>query len=119
MTTQEIADRLVTLCRQGKFEDAQTELFAAEAVSLEPYASPDFAQETKGLPAIVEKGHKFQAMIETLHALTVSDPVVAGASFACVMRMDVTMKGKGRMDMKELCVYALKDGEIISEQFLV
>ncbi len=119
MTTKVIAERLVGLCREGKFETAQKELFAADAVSIEPYATPGFEKETKGLPAIIDKGHKFQAKVEALHALTVSDAVVAGSSFACTMRMDVTMKGQGRMDMSELCVYTVKDGKITSEQFYV
>jgi limonene-1,2-epoxide hydrolase len=119
MTTQEIAERLVALCRQGNFEAAQKELFADDAVSLEPYATEGFQKETKGLPAIIEKGRRFTAMIEELHASAVSDPLVARNSFACTMRMDVTMKGQGRMDMSELCVYEVKDGKILSEQFHV
>jgi hypothetical protein len=119
MSTQKIAERLVILCRQGKYEETQRELFAADAVSIEPYATPEFEKETKGLPAIFEKGKKFESMVETMHALNVSDPVVAGSSFACTMRMDVTMKGKGRMDMTELCVYTVKDGKISSEEFFV
>ena len=119
MSTQKIAERLVVLCRQGKFEEAQKELFAAEAVSIEPYATPAFEKETKGLTAILAKGKKFEEMVETMHALNVSDPVVAGSSFACTMRLDVTMKGQGRMDMTELCVYDVKDGKIVSEQFHV
>lgn len=119
MQTTEIANRLVALCRERKWEVAQRELFAADAVSIEPYPTPGFEKETKGLPAIIEKGHKFEAMVETMHLLSVSDPVAATNSFACTMRMDVTMKGQGRMDMSELCVYNLKDGKIISEQFHV
>jgi limonene-1,2-epoxide hydrolase len=119
MTTNEIATRLIALCKEGKFETAQKELFAADAVSIEPFASPDFEKETQGLSAIVEKGHKFTAMVEKMHALTVSEPVVADGSFACSMRIDVTMKGKGRMDMTELCLYQVKDGKIVSEQFYV
>lgn len=117
MTTKEIADRLVTLCRDAKWETAQKELYADDAVSIEPYATPAFAKETRGLAAIIEKGHAFTAMVEQMHALTVSDPVVAASSFACTMRMDITMKGQGRMDMSELCVYDVKDGKIVSEQF--
>lgn len=117
MTTKEIADRLVVLCRQTRYEQAQTELYASDAVSIEPHATPVFAKETKGLPAIIEKGRKFRAMIETMHATTVSDPVVAGSSFACTMRLDVTMQGQPRRDMTELCVYDVKDGKIVSEQF--
>ncbi len=29
------------------------------------------------------------------------------------------MKGQGRMNMTELCVYQVKDGKVISEQFFV
>ncbi|MGH8021108.1 MAG: SnoaL-like domain-containing protein [Opitutaceae bacterium] len=117
MTTKEIAERLVSLCRKGEFETAQKELFAQDAASVEPYATPDFPQETKGLSAIIEKGHQFEAKVEEMHSSEVSDPIVADNSFACTMRMDVTMKGEGRMDMKELCVYTVKDGRISSEQF--
>jgi hypothetical protein len=117
MKTEEIAKRLVILCRDQKWEAAQKELYAADAVSLEPQESPGFDKVTKGLPAIIEKGHKFAAMVEKMHSLTVSEPVVAGSSFACTMGMDVTMKGQARMNMTELCVYDVKDGKIVSEQF--
>lgn len=119
MTTAEIANRLVSLCREQKWEAAQKELYADTAVSLEPHDTPAFKKETRGLPAILEKGHKFNAMVEQMHTLTVSDPLVANNAFACTMRMDVTMKGAGRMDMTELCVYEVKDGKIIAEQFHV
>lgn len=119
MTTQQIADRLVALCREQKWEQAQTELFGADAVSIEPYASPEFPQETKGLPAIIEKGRRFVSMVEKIASLTVSEPLVAGESFACLMKMDVTMKGEGRMDMAEVCLYKVKDGKVISEEFFM
>ena len=119
MKTEEIARRLVALCREAKWEIAQKELYAADAVSIEPYATPEFGKETKGLPAILEKGRKFVAMVEEMHSLTVSDPIVAGNAFACTMRLDMTMKGQGRMDMPELCVYTVKDGKIVSEQFFL
>lgn len=119
MTTQAIANLLVELCRQGQFETAQTELFAKDAVSKEPYATPDFDQETKGMDAILEKGRKWSDMVEQMHNMEVSDPLVAGNSFACIMHMDVTTKGQGRMDMKELCVYTVQDGKIASEEFFM
>ena len=88
-------------------------------MSIEPYATPAFQKETVGLPAILEKGRKFDSMVETMHSLRVSDPIVATNSFACTMQMDVTMKGQGRMNMTELCVYEVKDGKIVLEQFHV
>lgn len=117
MTTDQIARRLVELCRTGDFETAQKELFSNDALSIEPYATPEFEKETKGLDAILQKGEKFKDMVEDMHGLEVTDPIVAGNSFAMVMRMDMTMKGKGRMNSSELCVYEVKDGKVISETF--
>ena len=117
MTTKEIADRLVRLCRKGDFETVQKELFADDAVSIEPYATPAFEKETKGLKAIKEKGEKWNSMVEQMHALSVSDPMLVSNAFACTMKMNVTMKERGPMEISELCVYQVKDGKIISEQF--
>ena len=77
MNTQQIATRLAELCRQGQFEAAQKELFAEDAVSIEPHETPDFPKETKGLPAIIEKGKKFGSMVEQIHGCNVSAPLVA------------------------------------------
>lgn len=119
MTTQQIADRLVQLCSKGDFETAQKELFAENAVSIEPHATPSFAIETKGLKAIKEKGEKWNLMVKETHGMEVSEPLVAGSSFACTMRFMVTMKESGYADMKELCIYKVKDGKIISEEFIM
>jgi len=117
MTTAEIANRLVELCSKGDFETAQKELFANDVVSIEPYATPAFEKETRGLDAIIEKGQKWHNMVEKYHDMKVSPPLMATNSFAVTMFMSVTMKDKGRMDMTELCFYTVKDGKIISEQF--
>lgn len=117
MTTNQIASRLVELCRQGQFETAQKELFAKDAMSIEPNASPAFDKETKGLSAIMEKGKKWENMVESMNKLEVSEPMVASNSFACTMHMDVTMKNKEHWDMTELCTYTIKDGKIVTEQF--
>lgn len=119
MNTNEIAARLTELCRQGQFETAQKELFAKDAVSIEQEATPAFEKETKGLDAILEKAHKWESMVKEVHSLDVSEPLAAPNSFACTMRMDITMKEMGRMNMTELCVYHVKDGKIVSEQFFM
>ena len=119
MTTKEIAKKLKKLCEKGDFEAAQRELFAKDAVSIEPEASMGFEKETHSLDGIIEKGKKWQNMVSEAHAIEVSEPMVAGNTFAVTMRMDVTMKDKKRTDMTELCVYHVKDGKIISEQFFM
>lgn len=119
MTTAEIAGRLADLCRQGQFEAAQKELFAQDAVSIEPYSTPDFEKEVKGLDAIIEKGHKWSEMVTDYHGMKVSEPLIAGDCFALTMWMSVTMKNGGKMEMTELCLYKVKDGKIISEEFMM
>jgi hypothetical protein len=119
MTTNEIADRLAELCGRGDFETAQKELFAEDAVSIEPYATPAFEKETKGLKAIFEKGKKFGEMVEETYGNTVSEPLVAGNAIALKATMDMKMKGRERESMSELCVYTVKDGKIVSEQFFM
>ena len=115
MTTQEVANRLIVLCRQGQIETAQTELYATDCNSLEPENSP--MGNVSGLPAIIEKGKHFNEMIEEFHSATISDPLVAGNYFSITWLMDVTLKGRGRMPMNEVCVYQVKDGKVVSEQF--
>ncbi|HEV3412378.1 MAG TPA: nuclear transport factor 2 family protein [Puia sp.] len=119
MTTVDVANRLVELCRQGNFEAAQRELYADDAISIEPYSTADFEKECHGLEAILEKGKKWGEMVEEAHGIDVSEPLLADSSFAVTMTMDVTMKGGQRMKMTELCIYHVKDGKIISETFLM
>ena len=119
MTTQEIAKRLVAHCRKGNWEAAQNELYTEDAISIEPYATPGFEKETRGLKAIIEKGRKFNEMTEKLYSIEVSEPLVTPNAIAFVLTIDMTMKGQERMKMPELCVYQVKDGKIISEQFFM
>lgn len=93
MNTEQIAQRLVALCREGKFEQAQNELFAEDAVSIEPEGLPPGALgSVKGLEEIRAKGVEFQARTEAVHALTVSDPLVAGNWFSVKMTLDITRR---------------------------
>lgn len=118
MKVEAIAKRLVALCREGKFEQAQEELYSKDAASVEPEGLPPGALgNAKGLKAIIEKGHQFNAMLEAVHSNHVSDPLVAGNWFSVEMTMDVTMKGRGRQNMTEICVYQVRDGKIVREQF--
>ena len=118
MNTEAVAKRLVELCRKGEHEQAQRELYAQDAVSIEMAGAPAGALgDAQGLQAIYEKGRQFAAMVEAVHASSVSEPVVAGNWFSVSMTMDVTFKGRGRVQMTEICVYQVRDGKIVREQF--
>jgi len=116
MTTQEVANRLVELCRQGKIEETLHELFAANAISTEANASMG-PQVVEGLTAIIGKSKMFQSMVEEFHGAKISDPLIAGNYFSISWSLDVTMKGQSRMLMEEICVYKVDEGKIVSEQF--
>lgn len=115
MTTQEIANRLVELCSQGNWEQAQQELYHQEASSIEPEGVP--GGSVTGMEAIKVKGEQWQQSVEAVHSSDISEPLVAGNFFSVRMSSDITMKGIGRMAFDELCVYEVKDGKIIKEQF--
>ncbi len=115
MTTEQIANRLVELCRNWKNKEAYEELFADHAVAIEPEGAP--MRETKGKEALLAKNDQFGEMMEEFHENSVTDPIVMGNHFTVGMMLDVTMKGRGRDRMEELCVYEVKDGKIVKEEF--
>lgn len=120
MTPQQIASRLAELCRQGQFEAAQKELFADDAVSIEPHETQQFPKETKGLRAILDKGHQWESMVEKVHGCSASAPLVAGNAIAMTLTMDLTMKGQGRMKVEEVAVYEVnREGKIAAERFFM
>lgn len=116
LTTEEVAAKFNQLSKEGAWDKIQDELFAENAVSIEPPNSPGM-QSVEGLAAIKQKGKAFNDMVEAMHGGYSTDPVVAGNHFSVGMGMDVTMKGSGRMKMDEIALYEVKDGKIVKEQF--
>ncbi len=118
MTTKQIAERLVSLCRAGKYEAAQRELYADDAASVEmPNMSGSALGNVNGLAAILDKGERWAANIVEIHGGSVSEPLVAGNWFSVAMGIDATYKDMGRVPMEEICVYRVRDGKITHEQF--
>jgi hypothetical protein len=115
MSTEAIARRLVEMCRKGMFNEAQDELFADDAASIEPEGSP--FPPARGRAALREKSKQFEASLEAIHGITVSDPVVAGNYFSCAMTLDMTQKGSARTQFSEICVFKVRNGKIVNEQF--
>jgi hypothetical protein len=109
----------VAYCRKADWKAAHKELYSTEAKSIEPYATPDFEKITEGMEGIQEKARRFNSMVEKVHSIEVSEPLVAGNSIAFTLAMDMTVKGKGRMNSPELCVYQVRDGKIVVEEFFV
>jgi hypothetical protein len=116
MTTTEIANRLVNMCRNGKIEEAKEELFARDVISLEPHEGL-LPKETRGMNAIRKKAELFISKVENFYGSIISDPLVAGDYFSVAWETDIQMKGESRKTTIELCIYETRAGKIISEQF--
>jgi hypothetical protein len=116
MTTQEVANRFHELAQTGQWDKIQDELFADNAVSIEPPGSQGM-KSVEGISAIKQKGKQFGEMVEEMHGGYTSAPVVGGKFFSVAMGMDCTMKGMARQKMDEIALYEVKDGKIVKEQF--
>jgi ketosteroid isomerase-like protein len=116
LSVQEVATRLVELCREGKNADAINELYDDDVVSIEPEGS-QMAGETEGRDAVLESTNRWFDSVAELHSVEISDPLVSDNSFACTMKIDATYKDHGRNVMNELCVFEVSEGKIVSQQF--
>jgi hypothetical protein len=115
MNTQQVANRLVEMCRQGQNMEALEELYADNVVSKEMPGMP--GEVTSGIKAVFKKSEDWFNNVQEFHGGDISDPQVAGSHFSCTMDFDVTFKDRGRTQMQEVCVYEVNDGKIVSEQF--
>jgi hypothetical protein len=117
-TTHEVANRFNELAQTGLYGQIHDELFADNAVSIEPAKGLEMGMtNAEGLDAIRKKGEAFNAMMEEMHGGYSTEPVVAGTHFCVAMGMDVSFKGVGRTKMDEIAVYEVQDGKIVKEQF--
>ncbi|MDO6738544.1 SnoaL-like domain-containing protein [Wenyingzhuangia sp. 2_MG-2023] len=115
MTTQEIADRLVDLCRRGQNALAQVELYHDNIESIESQTSR--YRRTKGIKNVQKKTAMFFERAKTIYKYEISTPLVVEDHICFKMSLDVDIRGLGRVQLEELCMYHLKDGKIIKEEF--
>jgi ketosteroid isomerase-like protein len=113
---QEVAHRLVDLCREGRNVDAINELYADKVVSIEPEGSP-MPGKTVGKEAVLASTNYWFSTVKEIHSAYISDPIVSDNFFACTMDIDATYKEQGRNEMNELCVFEVKNGKIVTSQF--
>ena len=116
-TTQEVADRFYELAQQEKWFEIQDEFFADNVRSIEPPESPYFPN-AQGKAPVRKKGEEFVKKIEAVHRTYTTEPVVGGNHFAVGREVDITVQGFGRIQINEVMLYEVKDGQIVLEQFL-
>jgi ketosteroid isomerase-like protein len=117
MTTQQVADRYYELSKENRFDVIVDELYSNDIECIEPASDNPVLQNIKGMEAKKAKDKAFGEAIEQMHSGYCDAPTVAGKYFSLKMGMDVTMKGMGRMNMDEICLFEVQDGKIVKEQY--
>lgn len=118
MNTEEVALKLVEMCRKGEWMEAVNSLYAEDVVSVEPEAMGEMPAQMRGLEAVRGKTQWFMEAHE-VHDAKVGDPFVARDTFVVRFDIDVTVKAsKERMKMAEVAIYTVKDGKVAREEFL-
>ena len=115
-TIQEVAARFNELAKQEKWFEIQDELFADNVRSVDAPNSPYF-KYAEGKSPVRKKGEDWVKRIEAVHKRYTTEPVVGATHFAVGREVDITVKGFGRIQINEVMLYEVKDGEIVSEQF--
>jgi predicted neutral ceramidase superfamily lipid hydrolase len=116
LTSAEVAARFNELAQQEKWFEIQDELFSDSVKSIDPPNSPYF-KYAEGKATVRKKGEEFVKKIEAVHKRYTTGPVVAGNHFVVGREVDITTQEFGRIQINEIMLYEVKDGEIVSEQF--
>ena len=112
MTTKEVADRLIELCKEGNFVQAQQELYHTDIISIDPDGT-----RTISAANMLAKEHRFLDNIITMGNITYSEPLIAGGFFTVVLKMEMELKNARHIALEEVCVYQVDEGKIVFEQF--
>ena len=118
MNTEEVANKLVELCRKGDFRAAMESLYAKDIVSVEAQEMENMPAEMRGIDQVSGKTDWWEKNME-VHSAKVGGPFVARDTFVVQFDIDATDKSsKKRMQMSEVGIYTVKDGKVAREEFL-
>ncbi len=117
MTTQEVAKRYYELIQQHQYKQIQNELYALNAISIEPENDTNLPLVVEGIEALQQKEGLFFSQVEQMFGGKMSEPIVSNFHFSQMTEMDVKMKGKERKMKGQIGVFEVRNGKIVKEQF--
>ena len=115
MNTQEVANLWLEMCKQGQFMECVDALYDDSITGREMAGTPD--DVVSGKQNVIDKSKAWLDSVKEFHGGDITAPVIAQNHFTCKMSFDITFKESGRQLMEEVCVFEVKDGKIINEQF--
>lgn len=108
MTTLEIANRLIKLCRNSEFIKAEEELYGSDIIHIEANG-----MEFKGFENVLLKEKEFIENLKANPMVKISEPLIAGDYFTIRMYMEFNHKELGFKKVDEIIVYKVNNGKII------
>jgi hypothetical protein len=108
MTTQDVAIRLIHLCRNGEFVRAEEELYWQNAIHIEATG-----EKFEGIDKLILKEKQFLDKLIEKPLVNVSDPIIAGDFFAINMHLEFIHKEKGSGIIDEILVYKVSNGKVV------
>lgn len=119
MNTQEVAQKLCEHMANRTEAAGLKELYAPDAVSVEPMSPPGMDPVSNGVEAIQAKHDWWDGAME-VHDFSMEGPFVNGDQFSMVFSMDCTDKSNGqRWQGKEVGLYEVANGKITRETFFM
>jgi hypothetical protein len=117
MTIKDIAEDLVSGCRENRARANLDALYAANAVSVEAVDTGE-GREAVGLDAIKAKHDWWESAMEVLDG-EIRGPLLHGDDrFAVIFRMQVREKATGKVsEMEEVALYTVASDKIVREEF--
>jgi hypothetical protein len=115
-TMHELVSRFNELAQQEKWFEIQDEFFSENVKSIEPPNSP-YLGYAEGKSSVRTKADDFVKKITQVHRVFTTEPILTGNHFTVGREMDLTVEGHGRIQIHELIVYEVRNGEIVLEQF--
>lgn len=118
MTTREIAEQLVSLCKQGQDQEVVNRFYADDIVSAEACDMGDKPREMRGLEAIRAKHEWWYSTFEPVESDTRGPFLHGEDQFAVYFSFTVKNRETGDiLPMEEVAVYTVKDDKIVHEAF--
>ena len=113
MTTQDVADRLVELCKAWDYDTAYAELYSPDIISTELDGDV-----TTGIEWVLAKSKKRSEMMEKFVSGRCGEPTVAWPIISVPMWFTCVYKGQTEESVEEeIAVYEVRDGKITREWF--
>jgi hypothetical protein len=116
MTTQEVAARFHELAQKEQWFEIQNEFFSDDVTSTDPAHSP-YMGYAEGKQAVRKKGEDFVARIEAFYGAMTTAPMVCGNHFSVGREIDIAVRPHGRIQIKQIMLYEVRNGRIVSERF--